>query len=45
MSFRLADIKKDYNILIKAKEDANYILDNIDNYPYLNKLINDNHLP
>ena len=41
MSFRLADIKKDYNILIKAKEDANYILDN---YPYLNKLINDNHL-
>ena len=44
MSFRLADIKKDYNILIKAKEDANYILDNIDNYPYLNKLINDNHL-
>ena len=44
MSFRLEDIKKDYNILIKAKEDANYILDNIDNYPYLNKLINDNHL-
>ena len=44
MSFRLADIKKDYNILIKAKEDANYILDNIYNYPYLNKLINDNHL-
>ena len=44
MSFRLADIKKDCNILIKAKEDANYILDNIDNYPYLNKLINDNHL-
>lgn len=44
MSFRLADIKKDYNILIKAKEDANYILDNIDNYPYLNKFINDNHL-
>ena len=27
MSFRLADIKRDYNILLKAKEDSyNYLL-------------------
>ena len=44
MSFRLADIKKDYNILVKAKEDSEEILNNIENYPLLNNLLHDNHL-
>ena len=33
MNFKIADIKKDYNMLLKAKEDSNY---------FLNKFINDN---
>ncbi len=43
MNFRLADFKTDFNILMKAKEDTEYLLDNneINNYPLLTKLLND----
>ncbi|MBO5530407.1 MAG: ATP-dependent DNA helicase RecG [Bacilli bacterium] len=35
MNFKIANITKDYNILIQAKEDSNEILNEIDNYPLL----------
>jgi len=42
MNFRLADFKTDFNILMKAKEDTEYLLDNnINEYPLLINLLND----
>ena len=41
MNFRLADFKTDFNILVKAKEDTNLLLNNdINNYPILINLLN-----
>ena len=41
MNFKLADFKADYNILLKAKEDTEYLLDskNINDYPNLIDLL------
>ena len=40
MNFHVADFKTDFNILMKAKEDTEYLLDNdISKYPILNKLL------
>ncbi len=43
MNFRIADFKNDFNILVRAKEDALDLLTkgNINNYPKLVKLLND----
>ena len=41
MNFKLANFKNDYNILLKAKEDTEYLLDNnINDYPLLVNLLN-----
>ena len=39
MNFKLADFKTDFNILMKAKEDSEIILDKISQYPNLAKLL------
>ena len=44
MSFRIANIKEDFNILMKAKEDTVEVLNNIDKYPLLNELLNTQEL-
>ena len=41
MSFKVANIKEDFNILMKAKEDTEELLKSIKDYPILEKLIND----
>ena len=41
MNFKLANLKSDYNILLKVKEEAENILKNIKEYPKLEKLLND----
>ena len=42
MNFHVADFKADFNILMKAKEDTEYLLDNnINDYRILTKLLND----
>lgn len=41
MSFKVANIKEDFNILMKAKEDTMEVVNNIDNYPVLSALLND----
>ena len=35
MNFKIANLTKDYNILLEAKKDSNEILKEIDNYPLL----------
>jgi ATP-dependent DNA helicase RecG len=40
MNFKLADFKTDFNILMKAKEDSNDVLNKIDEYPCLLSLLN-----
>jgi len=40
MNFKLADFKTDFNILMKAKEDSEQLLDNINKYPILSNLLN-----
>ena len=40
MNFKLADFKTDYNILLKAKEDTEELLNNINKYPKLIELLN-----
>ena len=40
MSFKIANIKEDFNILMKAKEDTVEVLNNIDKYPLLTELLN-----
>ena len=39
MNFKIANIKNDYNILLKAKDDSKEILKNIDNYPLLKGIL------
>ena len=41
MSFKVANIKEDFNILMKAKEDTEDLINNIDNYPILKQILND----
>lgn len=43
MNFMLANFKTDFNILVRARDDSNKILENneINNYPNLVKLLND----
>ena len=41
MSFKLANIQKDYEILIKAKADSEEVLDNIDKYDVLKNMLKD----
>ena len=40
MNFKIANLTRDYDILLKAKEDSNTILKNIDNYPELKNILN-----
>ncbi|MDO4963010.1 MAG: ATP-dependent DNA helicase RecG [bacterium] len=40
MSFNVANLKEDFNILLKAKQDTEELLDNIDNYSELEEIIN-----
>lgn len=39
MSFKVANLKEDFNILLKAKEDSLELLSSINNYPELKKLL------
>ena len=39
MNFKIANLTKDYNILLEAKEDSNNILKEIDNYPLLKGIL------
>lgn len=39
MSFKLANVQKDYELLIQAKNDSEEILDDIDNYPILKNIL------
>ena len=39
MSFKLANIQKDYELLIKAKADSEEVLDNIDKYEILKNML------
>ena len=39
MSFKLANIQKDYELLIKAKADSEEVLDNIDKYDVLKNML------
>jgi ATP-dependent DNA helicase RecG len=39
MNFKIANLTRDYDILLKAKEDSNTILKNIDNYPKLKDIL------
>lgn len=41
MSFKIANLKQDFKILLQAKGDIEFLIKNnlIDNYPYLNKII------
>ena len=40
MNFKIANLTRNYDILLKAKEDSNNILKNIDNYPELKRILN-----
>ena len=39
MSFKVANLKEDFNILLKAKDDSLELLSNINNYPELKKIL------
>ena len=39
MNFKIANLTRDFDILLKAKEDSDNILKNIDNYPELKKIL------
>ena len=39
MNFKIANLTKDYNILLEAKKDSNEILMEIDNYPLLKGIL------
>ena len=39
MNFKIANITKDYNILLKAKDDSNEVLKEIDNYKNLKNIL------
>ena len=42
MSFKIANLTKDYELVLKAKDDTNEVLDNIDNYPNLRNILKEN---
>ena len=42
MVFKVANITKDYNILLEAKKDSEEILKEIDNYPILKSILKEN---
>ena len=42
MSFKVANLTKDYDLLLKAKKDSNDILDDIDSYPLLKNILKEN---
>ena len=39
MEFKIANLTSDYDIFIKAKQDSEYILKDIDNYPLLKNIL------
>ena len=39
MNFKIANLTRDFDILLKTKEDSDNILKNIDNYPELKKIL------
>jgi RecG-like helicase len=41
MNFKLANITKDYDLLLKTKEDSGKILNVIDEYPLLKGILNE----
>ena len=41
MNFKIANLTRDYNLLVQAKEDSNNILKDINNYEDLDKLLKD----
>lgn len=41
MNFKIANLTEDYDLLLKAKEDSNNILKNIDNYKELKQVLKD----
>ena len=42
MSFKIANLTEDYDLLMKAKNDSNEILDNINDYPILENILKEN---
>ena len=42
MSFKIANLTQDYDLLLKAKDDSNKILDNINEYPNLKNILKEN---
>ena len=42
MSFKIANLTKDYEIVLKAKDDTNEILDKINEYPTLKNILKEN---
>ena len=42
MTFKLSNLSKDYNILLKANEDSSEVLEKIDNYEILKNLLKEN---
>ena len=42
MSFKIANLTKDYDLVLKAKDDTNKILDNIDDYKLLKNILKEN---
>ena len=41
MNFKIANLTKDYDLLLEAKEDSNSILKEIDKYPMLKQILRD----
>jgi hypothetical protein len=41
MNFKLANLTKDFDILLKTKEDSNIILSKINDYPLLKGILYD----
>ena len=42
MSFKVANLTKDYELVLKTKDDTNEVLDNIDDYPILKNILKEN---
>ena len=42
MAFKLSNLSNDYELLMKAKDDSNKILDNINEYPNLKNILKEN---
>ena len=41
MNFKIANLTKDFDLLLEAKEDSNNVLKEIDNYPELKQILKD----